>query len=123
LRPYTFIHLCLSGVLAWWAFVLSMPGSVFAASKSYDIFTALSPHEGLWAAAFAAFSVFGLVGAVSRNTNLKWWSALALGAMHFIVAAFLWGGNAINTGSGTYAIIAAQAYYLLRKLVNFRGDQ
>ena len=105
-----FIHAFLVWVIAWWAFVLAMPGDTFATNRIYHLFTAVMA-ESQWAGALAIVACWGAAGLYFRPLRIASIHVLCL--THATLAALLFIPNPIGTGSGVYAGLAVAGYYLL----------
>ena len=105
------IHLTLTLIMLWLGCILVLPESTFSTSHSYRAMAIVATEEH-WAAAFFVVAGMGFVGLFVTGPIRKF-SVIGLATMHGTLAVCLYMGNPSGTGPGTYAIIAAQGYYLL----------
>ena len=104
------IHCLLTWAVAWWAFVLILPGDTFATSTSFRMFAAVM-LEDTWAYCFMGVTAIGVAGIVSSSCRLI--SGYVLTFAHALMAAMLMAAPPINTGTGIYSGLAVCAFYLL----------
>ncbi len=101
-------HLTLLLVPAWFAFILSLEGDTFSTSVAYDVMAQVM-NEHHW----AQFSLAAFVGAALLwNTNSHITTVASLGLLcfwHGMVATCILLTGTVNTGTGTYAILALAA--------------
>ena len=105
------LHGFLVWVLAWWSFVLAMPGETFGKNpKLYYLFTTIMTEDE-WAFALGVAAILGALGIKFQLIRLA--SIHLLCSVHFLIAALLFIPNPIGTGSGVYAGLSVAGYYLL----------
>lgn len=105
------IHAALTGVMAWLALVLALPGDTFGTSPTFALMQRLGSEDG-WAMVFWLVASIGLTG---LGSTARWWrlaSVLALSTAHGVVAILFVLGNPLTTATGTYAVLALLGYYL-----------
>lgn len=105
------IHATLSAIVLWLGLLFASPTDTFGASHSFD-FMARVATETNWGFAFIAIGVVGAAGIFTRRRILRFASVLVIATAHSVFAACLLMGNPVNSGTGTYTIVAALGYYL-----------
>ena len=108
----TAIHAALTGVMAWLAIILALPGDTFGASISFRVMASMATEEH-WAMAFWLVASVGLVGLLNQGRGVRLVSVLVLATMHGALAGMFWMSNPFTTGTGTYGILAALGYFLV----------
>lgn len=106
-----------NAVAVWLGIILLLPAETFASNKSFNVMALIAP-EWLWG---LGLFLVGLCGTLSKAFPYKWVRLGALSAVsgaHFLFALCLLLSNPINTGSGTYLIIAGLAFALLMHETN-----
>ena len=106
------IHVALTGIMAWLAFVLGLSSGTFAQDHGWRQFAALGSEDS-WAAVFAAVGLVGGVGIGSPHAVIRHGSIMILSGAHGCVALMMLWGAPYGAGSGPYGIYALLGYYLL----------
>lgn len=104
------IHILLTWALAWWSFVLILPGDTFSTSPVFRLF-AVVMSEDHWSYALGSVAFMGALGCLFDRFRLI--SGLMLAFAHAVIAAFLASAPPLNTGTGIYTGLAVCAFFLL----------
>lgn len=105
------IHLALTAGMAWLAVILALPGDTFGSGRGWTKFAELGP-ENTWAMVFWAIASVGAVGLTTDRRGTRLLSVLVLSASYSIVAGLMYWGSPAGSGTGIYAALAGQGYYL-----------
>ena len=106
-------------IMAWFFVALMLPGDTLLIS-SFKAFRNINPDENVWAAAFATAALIGVIGLFTKAPWARGLSATVLSVAHsFVGVLFFFAGRApdvpVNTGQGTYPIIAGLGVFLCYK--------
>lgn len=102
------VHLGATGIMAWWSFILLMPGDTFGIAATFDTMAGIA-DEPVWAVLFGVIALIGLWGVETRSPQVRRASALVLSFGHSLIAWCVWDGAPLTTGTGTYTFVALLA--------------
>jgi len=110
LRPTVFIHILLTWVMAWWCFILGLPGDTFATLAVYRGFSALMSEEA-WSAATGIVFLIGAAGLYWPRVREA--SQYILSFAHGVIGMTIITTAPLNTGSGVYGGLMVAGWYLI----------
>ena len=110
LTASVFLHLLLTFIMAWWCFILALPGSTFATSPAYAGFAWIM-SEDWWAFATGCVAALGLCGLRWRRARAS--SEIALSIAHGLISMTVVASVPLSTATGVYAALMVSAWYLI----------
>jgi hypothetical protein len=115
--PRFALEMMLLGVPSWFALILAADADTLRSNGVYAVMYRLIPAgydpDHAWATISAVVGLVALAGVASHHWLARSIAHLAITGWHGTVALSLWLAYAWNTGTGTYALLAAAATLLM----------